>query len=68
MDLLEKCVKSFEQMLPVKYRFHIARKHNVTEKLKKKKKYYVRVRAYLETNGVKKYSKWSKIKSVKIKK
>lgn len=31
MDLLEKCVKSFEQMLPVKYRFHIARKHNVTE-------------------------------------
>lgn len=33
MNLLEKCVKSFEEMLPVKYRFHIARKYNVIELL-----------------------------------
>lgn len=37
-------------------------------KLKKRKKYYVRVRAYRVVNGSKKYGKWSKIKSVKIRK
>ena len=38
------------------------------KKLKKKKTYYVRVRAYSVANGKKKYGKWSKIKKVKIKK
>lgn len=37
-------------------------------KLKKKKKYYVRVRAYKTVNGVKYYSEWSNKKSVIIKK
>ena len=37
------------------------------KKLKAKKKYYVRVRAYKLANGKKIYGKWSKIKSVKIK-
>lgn len=36
--------------------------------LAKKKKYYVRVRAYEEINGIKEYGKWSKKKSVVIKK
>ena len=36
-------------------------------KLKSKKKYYVRVRAYKMVKGVKHVSKWSKVKSVKIK-
>lgn len=31
MNILEKCICSFEKMLPVKYRFHISRKRNVTE-------------------------------------
>lgn len=38
------------------------------KKLKAKKKYYVRVRAYKTVNGKKYYSGWSKIKSVKTKK
>ncbi len=37
-------------------------------KLKKGKKYYVRVRAYRKKSGKKLYGKWSKIKKVKIKK
>lgn len=37
-------------------------------KLKKEKTYYVRMRSYVVVNGVKKYSKWSTKKSVKIKK
>ena len=37
-------------------------------KLIKKKTYYVRVRAYVKINGKTKYSSWSKVKSVKIKK
>ena len=37
------------------------------KKLKAKKKYFVRVRAYKTVNGKKSYSKWSKIKSVKTK-
>ena len=36
--------------------------------LLKKKKYYVRIRAYEEINGIKEYGKWSKKKSVLIKK
>ena len=38
------------------------------KKLKGGKKYYVRVRAYLETGGVPAVSAWSKVKSVKTKK
>ncbi len=37
------------------------------KKLKAKKKYYVRVRAYKVINGKKTYSSWSKIKSFKTK-
>ena len=37
------------------------------KKLKAKKKYFVRVRAYKTVNGKKSYGKWSKIKSVKTK-
>ena len=38
------------------------------KKLKKGKTYYVRMRSYVNVDGVKKYSKWSPKKSVKIKK
>ena len=37
------------------------------KKLKAKKKYFVRVRAYKTVNGKKSYGKWSKIKTVKTK-
>lgn len=39
----------------------------IIKKLKKKKTYYFRVRAY-KLNRKKVYGKWSKIKKVKIKK
>ena len=38
------------------------------KKLKKKKTYYFRVRAYKVVNGTKKYGKWSAVKKLKIKK
>ncbi len=38
------------------------------KKLKKKKTYYFRVRAYKIVNGTKKYGKWSAVKKLKIKK
>ena len=39
------------------------------KKLKKKKKYYIRVRAYkLQGTRKKLYGKWSKVKTVKVKK
>lgn len=37
-------------------------------KLKKKKTYYIKVRAYTKVNGKKVYGKWSTVKKVKIKK
>ncbi|WP_026494668.1 Ig-like domain-containing protein [Butyrivibrio sp. WCD3002] len=37
------------------------------KKLKSKTKYYVRIRTFSKKNGEKVYSKWSKIKSVKVK-
>lgn len=40
----------------------------VTKKLKKGKRCYVKVRAYVKVNKTKVYGKWSKVKSVKIKK
>ena len=38
------------------------------KKLKKKKTYYMRVRAYTLSNGKKVYGKWSAIKKVKVRK
>jgi len=35
--------------------------------LKKKKRYYVRIRPYIKNDSKKYYGKWSKVKSVKIK-
>ena len=35
-------------------------------KLKAKKKYYVRVRAYVKTGGKTYYGKWSKVKSTTV--
>lgn len=40
----------------------------IIKKLKKKKTYYFKIRAYKTTNGQKKYGAWSKVKKVKIKK
>ena len=37
------------------------------KKLKSKKKYYIRIRTFSKKNGKKVYSKWSKVKSVKVK-
>jgi hypothetical protein len=37
------------------------------KKLKKSKKYYVKVRAYKTKNSKTVYSKWSKVKSIKTK-
>ena len=43
-------------------------KHSIQiKKLKAGKKYFVRVRAYNITKGKKKYTKWSKVKSIKCK-
>ncbi len=42
-----------------------ARKTLTVKKLKAKKTYYVRIRAYKKINGKYKYSKWSKIRRVK---
>ena len=43
-------------------------KHSMQiKKLKAGKKYFVRVRAYSITKGKKKYTKWSKVKSIKCK-
>lgn len=39
-----------------------------TKKLKKNKKYYVRVRTYKIINGSKVYGKWSKVQCIKVKK
>jgi hypothetical protein len=39
-----------------------------TRELIKNKRCYIKVRAYRKVNGVKKYGKWSSVKSVKIKK
>lgn len=39
-----------------------------TKAFKKKQRCYVKVRAYVSVNGIKVYGKWSKVKSVKIKK
>ncbi len=43
-----------------------SKKKLTVKKLKKGKKYYVRIRAYKVINGKKQYSKWSKVKAVKL--
>lgn len=44
------------------------KKQYVIKKLRKKKTYYIRVRAYTVYNGKTVYGRWSKVKRVKIKK
>ena len=44
------------------------KKQYVIKKLRKKKTYYIRVRAYTVYNGKRVYGRWSKVKKVKIKK
>ena len=44
-----------------------AAKSKAVKSLKKKKKYFVRVRAYKDIDGARKYSKWSNIKGIKTK-
>ena len=44
------------------------KKQYVIKKLRKKKTYYIRVRAYTVYNGKTVYGRWSKVKKVKIKK
>ncbi len=44
-----------------------AKKKLTVKKLKAKKTYYVRIRAYKKINGKVQYSKWSKVKKVKVK-
>ena len=39
----------------------------IFKKLKSKKTYYVRVRAYIKNNGKKYYTSWSKVKKAKVK-
>ncbi len=65
-----KDVKGYQVQYSTSKKFKKAKKVNIkkssttkltVKKLKKKKKYYVRIRTYKE----KKYSKWSKVKSIK---
>lgn len=58
--------KSFKKAKKVKIKGNKTFKKTV-KKLKGKKKYYVRIRAYKKINGKTKYSKWSAKKSVKTK-
>lgn len=71
-----KSVKGYEVQYALNKKFTKSCKKKTTKKislaikkLKKKKTYYVRVRAYrVDSNGNKKYGKWSTVKKVKIKK
>lgn len=57
--------KKFKKNMKIK---DITKTTFTVKKLKKKKTYYVRVRAYTLSNGKKVYGKWSSVKKVKIKK
>ena len=66
-------VDGYEIQYSLKKSFKKSKKVTTTKttkkikRLKKKKTYYVRVRAYKTVNGVKYYSKWSKAKTIKTK-
>ena len=50
--------------------YGILKEHNTSDtmdKLKAKKKYYVRIRTYKTVSGQKYYSAWSKVKAIKTK-
>lgn len=57
----KKFTKKTTKTVKVKY------SKSTVKKLKSKKKYYVKVRAYKTQNGKSVYSAWSKIKTVKTK-
>lgn len=59
-------VSKYNSSYTVKYKLSWNINVNVS-KLKAKKKYYVRVRAYKTVNGTKYYGAWSKTKTVKTK-
>lgn len=67
-------VNGYEIQYSNNMKFKKAKKKNTSnnkytiKKLKKKKVYYIRLRAYKVVNGVKIYSSWSKVKKVKIRK
>lgn len=65
---LQYCTKSNFKKSVVKKTISASKTSANYTKLKKGKTYYVRMRSYVVVNGVKKYSKWSTKKSVKIKK
>lgn len=58
---LKKTFKNAKKKLFTKTAFQV-------DKLKRKKTYYVRVRAYTVFEGTKRYGKWSSTKKIKIKK
>ncbi len=59
--------KNFKKAKSVKIKKASLTKKTIS-KLKKKKTYYIRMRAYKKVSGVTYYSEWSKTKKVKIKK
>ena len=59
--------KNFKKAKSVKIKKASLTKKTIS-KLKKKKTYYIRIRAYKKVSGVTYYSEWSKAKKVKIKK
>lgn len=60
--------KKFTKKVKTKNINSFLKESTTIKKLKKKKKYYVRVRAYKKFNGKKVYGAWSNVKKVKIKK
>lgn len=57
--------KNFKGAKIIKVKASVTSK--VIKKLKSKKKYFVRVRAYNSVNGTNTYGAWSKVKNVKVK-
>lgn len=65
---LEISSKKFNWKKAKKYSVKSTKRKYTFSKLKAGKKFYVRIRAYKKAGKLKIYSKYSKIKSVKIKK
>ena len=59
---------SFKKNVKTKWITSYSKSSVKITKLSKKKKYYVRIRTYKKISGKKYYSKWSTVKSIKIKK